>query len=197
MVCSARKLCSITGRRSEAGVTLIEVVAALGLLGLLLAVLSQLLHAGGRMWIKTDYAYQRQHQLQDLYTVLASDMRFVYCSPFLPTKALQGNDREIAFWRETERGLQQVTYRYDAPQKILYRTAGFWGVLPEAKPLITNLTALQFEYFETTARNWKYEWEPKRKTLLPSLVRITATAGPDDLGPIVIPLEAWHEEDVD
>jgi type II secretory pathway component PulJ len=197
MVYSARKPCNITVWRSEGGLTLMEVLAALGILVLLLTVISQLLYTGGRMWVKTDYAYQKQHQLQDLYTVLASDLRFAYCSQFLPTKAFKGNDLEIAFWRETSMGLQQVTYRYDATQKVINRTAGFWGATPEAEPLFTNLATLKFEYFETTSHNWKSDWEPKLKTLLPSLVRITATTGANDLGTVVIPLEAWHEEDAD
>lgn len=192
-----RKPCNNTVWRSEAGMTLLEVLAALGILVMLLAVLSQMLYTGSRIWVKNDCAYQKQHQLQDLYTMLAPELRSAYGNEFLPGKAFKGDEREVSFWRETGVGLQQVTYRYDATQKTLYRAAGFWGATPEAKPLFTDLSAWKFEYFEAAARNWKYDWDPVVKTALPSLIRITATTTLTDLGSIVIPLEAWHEEDDD
>lgn len=195
MVQPGGKPCNNTFWRREAGMTLLEVLASLGILVILLAVLSQMLYTGSRMWVKNDYAYQKQHQLQDLYTVLAPELRSAYSSNFLPGKTFKGDEQEVSFWRETGVGLQQVTYHYDAAQKTLYRTAGFWGAQPEAKPLLTDLTAWQFEYFAADARNWKYDWEPAVKTALPSLIRITAATTFTDLGTVVIPLEAWYEED--
>jgi prepilin-type N-terminal cleavage/methylation domain-containing protein len=191
----AREYSGNTGRRSEAGMTLLEVLAALGILVILLTVLSQILHTGSRMWVKNGYAYQNQHQLQDLYTTLAPELRSAYTNPFLAGPACKGDEREVSFWRETGSGLQQVTYRYDAYAKTLYRSAGFWGQRPEFQALFTDLTAWKFAYFEAGTRNWKNDWEPAVKTELPSILRITAATGSADLGSITIPLEAGDEKD--
>jgi type II secretory pathway component PulJ len=182
------------GRRSESGVTLLEVVAALGIMVLLLAVLAQLLNTGGRLWLKSDRAYQRQHQLQDLYTILAQDLSQAYTSVFLPEKALRGDAVQLALWRETPRGLQQVTYRYDGITKTLYRSAGFWGEQCVEQTAFADLTAWKLEYYAIATKNWQYNWEPELKTTLPTLIRFTAATGLTDLGTQVIAVEAWHDE---
>jgi type II secretory pathway component PulJ len=195
MVRPGGKLYGNTVWRSEAGMTLLEVLASLGILVILLAVLSQMLYTGSRLWLKNDYAYQKQHRLQDLYTILAPELRSACSSEFLPTPACQGDGQQLSFWRETGAGLEQVTYRYDAGQKTLYRMAGFWGAQPEAELLFTDLVAWKFEYFEAATRNWKDDWKPAVKTALPALIRITVATTRTDLGAIAIPLEAWHAED--
>jgi type II secretory pathway component PulJ len=182
------------GRRSESGVTLLEIVAALGIMVLLLAVLAQLLDTGGRLWLKSDRAYQRQHQLQDLYTILAQDLSQAYASAFLPEQAFHGDAMELALWRETPRGLQQVTYRYDGITKTLYRATGFWGEQCAAQTIFAGLTAWKFEYYSAAAKNWQYNWKPELKTALPALIRFTAATELTDLGTQVIAVEAWHDE---
>jgi type II secretory pathway component PulJ len=180
--------------RSDSGVTLLEVVAALGIMVLLLAVLAQMLDTGSRLWLKSDRAYQTPHQLQDLYTILTQDLSQAYTSDFLPGKALTGDATQLSLWRETSVGLEQVTYRYDAVTKTLYRSAGFWGEHCEEKAAFSDLADLKFEYYAATAKNWQYNWEPERKTTLPALIRITAKSALHDLGTQVIAVEAWHDE---
>ncbi|HYH04117.1 MAG TPA: hypothetical protein VEC37_13520, partial [Bacillota bacterium] len=156
-----------------------------------------LLNTGGRMWTKNDHAYQKQHQLQNVYQVLAKDLQSAYCSEFLPEAALQGDEREMAFWRETPTGLQKITYRYDPTQKVLYRAAGFWGEKLEETPLFQDILTWKFEYFEEQSRNWKYNWDAQIKTAVPSLVKVTATTGLTNLGSLVIPLEIGPKEEND
>lgn len=169
-------------------------MASLGILVVLLGVLSQLLYTGGRMWLKTDYAYQKQHQLQELDTVIGGELHLAYSGDFLPEAALRGDEQELAFWRETSRGFEQVTYRYDPAQQILYRAAGFWGSKPEEQVFLRSYTRWKFEYFDAASGNWKLQWRSEAKSMLPSLVRVTAATSP--LGEIttVIALDAWHEE---
>jgi type II secretory pathway component PulJ len=195
MVHPKGKACNNIVWRNEAGMTLLEVVASLGILVILLAVLSQALYTGSRIWLKNGDAYQKQHQLQDFDTILAPELRSAYSNAFLPAPACTGADQEMSFWRETGAGLQQVTYYYDPAKKILYRRAGLWGARPEAKPLFTGLAVWQFEYFDPDGRNWQDDWKPTVKTALPALIRITAATTRTDLGTTVIPLEASHEED--
>jgi hypothetical protein len=185
---------SVYSWRSDSGTTLLEVVAALGIMVLLLAVLAQLLHTGGRLWLKSDRAYQMPHQLQDLQNLLGQDLHQAYASDFLPGRALSGDATQLALWRETPRGLEQVTYRYEASAKTLYRSAGFWGERCEAEAAFTGLAAWKFEYYAAVAKNWQYNWEPERKSTLPSLIRITAATPAHDLGSQVIAVEAGHDE---
>jgi type II secretory pathway component PulJ len=185
---------SVSSWRSNSGATLLEVVAALGIMVLLLAVLAQLLHTGGRLWLKSDRAYQTPHQLQDLQNLLGQDLRQAYADDFLPEPALTGDATQLALWRETPRGLEQVTYRYDASVKTLYRSAGFWGERCEAEAAFTDLAAWKFEYYAAAAKRWEYNWKPERKTTLPSLIRITAATSAHDLGAQVIAVEAGHDE---
>jgi type II secretory pathway component PulJ len=188
---------SVSSWRSDSGTTLLEVVAALGIMVMLLAVLAQLLHTGGRLWLKSDRAYQAPHQLQDLQNLLGQDLRQAYTSDFLPGQALSGDATQLVLWRETSRGLEQVTYRYDASAKILYRSAGFWGERCVEEAAFADLAAWKFEYYAAAAKRWQYNWKPERKTNLPSLIRITAATPTHDLGSQVIAVEAAGYDEAD
>jgi hypothetical protein len=183
--------------RSESGVTLLEVVAALGIIVILLAVLSQLLDTGSRLWMKNDRAYQRQHQLHDINLTLAQDLSQAYASDLLPGKALTGDETKLVLWRETPQGLQQVTYRYDAPTSTIYRSAGFWGEHGDEKTVFYDIVRWKFEYFAGGSKSWKSIWEPELKAELPALIRITVATATNDLGSQVISVEAWHDDEAE
>jgi type II secretory pathway component PulJ len=181
-------------RWNESGVTLLEAVAALGIIVILLAVLAQLLETGSRLWLKNDRAYQRQHRLRDLNLTLTQDLSQAYASDLLPDRALTGDAATLALWRETPRGLQQVTYRYDSPTATLYRSAAFWGEQGDEQAVFSDIVKWKFEYFAANSRSWEYQWEPQSQAELPALIRITATTARNDLGSQVIAVEAWHDE---
>ena len=184
-----------TGPKSEAGYTLIEILFVLAITAFLLVILSEFLFSGMRLWAKNDQAYRRQHQIKLVYQVINKELSTLYINPYLPDKALTGTDIEAEFWKESTAGLVKVKYRYEQTEHILYRSVGFAGTTPSETALFKNIKDWKFEYYQPHTQNWVLEWDPKEKTSVPSLIRISIATKESDLGTFTIPVKAWHSEE--
>lgn len=185
------------GFSEESGMTLAEVVAALGLSVLLLGMLSQFLFNGGRLWSKNDLAYQSQHQLKSVYQAIGNDLENAFIGRFLPEEPFQGEEYFFNFWCDSNEGLKRIGYRYDLQEKAIWRLFGYWGGVPEERKLFDNIAEWRFEYYEPKRGNWVLYWKSSTKTDLPSLVKITAKTDLGVLGPIILPVKAWRNEEIE
>lgn len=179
----------------EIGMTLAEVVAALGLSVLLLGMLSQFLFNGGSLWSKNDLAYQSQHQLKFVYQTIGNDLENAFVGRFLPEEPFQGEEYFFYFWCNSNDGLKRIGYRYDLQEKAIWRSSGYWGSIPKEQKLFGNIFEWRFEYYEPNKGNWVLYCKSSTKTDLPSLVKITAKTDLGVLGPIVLPIKAWRNEE--
>jgi prepilin-type N-terminal cleavage/methylation domain-containing protein len=181
--------------RNEQGVTLLEMLAAITILAFMLAILSQFLFSGLRLWGKQDRGYQQQHRLKLIHQTLYNDLSTVLAGNYLPEYSVKGDDAKIQFWSESAAGLEQITYYYDQEHQVVYRAAGFWGQVPQDIPLFKEITEWKFEYFEPKWKNWVTEWNPALKMEIPLLIRVSVNTKTGNLGTMTFPLKAWHKED--
>ncbi len=189
------KIASIKLMGNETGMTLAEVVAALGLSVLLLGMMSQFLFNGASLWSKNDQAYRKQHQLKFFYQTIANDLENVFTGRFLPEEPFKGEEYLLNCWCEEKNGLKQIGYRYDLQEKAVWRSSGYWGSPVEERKLFGGVTEWRFEYFEPQKSNWVLYWQPSTKTEVPSLVKITAKSDLGVIGPVVIPIKVWRNEE--
>lgn len=180
--------------QNESGVTMLEMVAALSLTALLLGILSQLLFSGVRLWSRQDRFYQQQHRFKFVYQTLYNDFSTAFASTYLPEPAMKGDDVEVQFWSETEKGLVQIKYCYDHTEQTVSRTEGFWGQEVAAKPLFKEVQQWKLEYFEPEWKSWVADWDHGDKGKLPSLIRVSIATKSGDLGTMTFPVKAWRKE---
>ncbi len=181
----------VSGNRTEAGYTLLELLFSISITGLLLAILSQFLLSGVRMWERNDRGYRRQHQLKLVYQTAYNEISTMCYGEYLPEYLIDGGDTRLSFWRETPRGLEFVNYRYDLNEKVIYHSQGFYGSEPPEVVLYKGIENWEFEYFDPKNRNWLREWKSDKKEL-PALIRITVKTKDADLGTLTVPVKAWH-----
>jgi hypothetical protein len=190
-----KKLLKALALPNEPGVTLLEMLAAITITAFMLAILAQFLFSGVRLWDKQDRGYQQQHRLKLIHQTLYNDLSTVLAGNYLPEYSVKGDDAKLQFWSEATTGLVQITYYYDREQQIVYRSAGFWGQVPQDIPLFKEITEWKFEYYEPKWKNWVAQWNPEQKMIIPALVRVTVATKTGNLGTMTFPLKAWHEED--
>ena len=179
-------------RRHETGLTFLEVLASLALVAFLVTVLSAFLFNGVRLWAASDRGYRHQQRSREIYLTLEQDIATAYTGNFLPAAVLRGTETELSFWREEPAGLMQVQYSFDPREKVVSRAAGFWGESHAVKVVYRDIGAWKFEYYQPANDNWTPQWEPGEANDIPALIRISLIAAGQRLGPLVIPVKAWH-----
>lgn len=179
----------------ETGYTTMEMVAAITLTALILAILAQFLLSGVRLWDKNNQAFGKERELKVIYQTLNRDLTAMYYHPFLPEPPILGNEQELIFWQEGTAGLVRVKYWYDQGTKEVYRSAGFWGSEPEGRILFKGVTSWKFEYFEPHTRDWLLEWEPKQTRPLPGLIRVTFKTEKSNVGSLVFQVICGYDRE--
>jgi hypothetical protein len=185
----------IRGKFKETGYTTIELVAAITLTALILAVLAQFMLSGVKLWEKSSQAFSKQQQLKNIYQTLNRDLSAMFFQAYLPDAAVVGNDQELTFWEENDTGLVMVKYWYDPGNKELLRSEGFWGSDPQWRPIFKGITSWQFDYYDPHSQNWLLKWEPKENRPLPGLVRVTLKTEKSDLGSLVFQVKSWYDRE--
>lgn len=191
----ARDYSKENGKTGETGYTTMEMLAAITLTTLIMAILAQFLLSGVRLWDKNNQAFSKQRQLKIIYQTLNRDLATMYYQPYLPEAAVIGNEQELVFWEENNAGLVMVKYWYDAGTKEVYRSEGFWGSEPGGRIILKGITSWQFEYFEPHSQNWLLEWEPKTNRPLPGLIRVTIKTEKSNLGSLVFQVKTWYDRE--
>ena len=182
-------------RSNETGYTSMELLAALTLTAMILAILAQLMLNGIKLWDKNNQAFARQRQLKIIYQTLYRDFTSMYFHPFLPEAPVLGNEQQLVFWQESTKGLVMVKYWYDPGTKEVYRSQGFWGSEPEGRIIFKGITSWQFEYFEPHSQNWLLEWKQVEKRPLPGLIRVTIATEKSKWAPLVFPVKCWYDRE--
>jgi prepilin-type N-terminal cleavage/methylation domain-containing protein len=182
--------------RNEPGMTLVELLASLSLLGILLAVLSQFLYTGIGLWGKTDRANERNYQLRFISQTLNTDLASMVNSPFLAEPAISGDEYEVTFWSENDQGLVQVKYRYDESTQKVLKTVGFWGNKASENEVFQKIQSWKIEYYRPKTKKWESQWQPAYKNEIPALLRVTVILkNKDQTGTtLVFPIKTWHNE---
>lgn len=196
MELSLKKCLKKPSLNSESGVTMLEMVAALSLTAFMLAVLSQLLFSGIRLWNNQDHSYAQQHRFKFIYTTLYNDFGTILVGDYLPCAAVKGDDTKVKFWSDSGRGMVLVSYAYDPEIKAVRRWEGLWGQVEEpGVPLFKDVTSWKVEYYKTKYKSWVTEWAPDTVGEVPSMIQVTVKTKTGNLGTMTFPVKAWRKKD--
>ncbi len=169
-------------RSDDAGFTLLEIVVALVVLGVLLATLSQGVHFGFAAWGRQDQALRRAEALQANDRVLRRLIEECYPGTERDGAKLVGRARAMAFTSNLPIGRDGAASRADISLMVDHdgRLILSWlphlhaeRLQPPPQPhvsvLLEHVAGLQLSYWSDAHRGWSRAWDA---AVLPDLVRI-------------------------
>ncbi len=168
--------------RDEAGFTLLEILVALVVLGVLLVTLSQGVHFGFAAWGRQDQALRTAETLQADDRVLRRLIEECYPGTERDGAKLVGRPHAMAFTSEMPIGHDGAASRADISLMVDHdgRLILSWlphlhaerlqpAPPPHVSVLLEHVAGLQLSYWSTAGRGWARDWDA---ATLPDLVRI-------------------------
>lgn len=163
------------------GFTLLELLVAVGLLGLMLVTMLAIIRLGVKSWDRTEGAAEALQRMQAVHEFLRNRIAEAYPLP-------EGEDRAAFFGSRST--MRLVTTMPQALGGGLYRLelllrAGErgqdliarWQPISAADPsgsqerlMLSGLRELSFSYFDSENMTWRAEWTDRAR--LPQLIRI-------------------------
>ena len=166
----------------EAGFTLLEIIVALVVLGVLLVTLSQGVHFGFAAWGRQDQTLRTGETLQAADRTLRRLVEQLYPGTERDAAKLRGRAHAAAFTsslpigRDGELSEADISLTVDRDGRlVLSWLPHVHAQLLQAAPaphvsvLLENVAGLQLSYWSDTDKQWSREWN---RNTLPDLVRI-------------------------
>jgi type IV pilus assembly protein PilW len=141
--------------RAEAGLTLVELMVTVTVIGLVLAILTGVLSSTGRVQGRTVRRAAIQADSRQTLALMTNEIRQAGADPSMPPVGIVGivsADSVSVHIRadlsgdgviQTAEPSEDVTYAYNAGQQILTRNPGSGAVT-----LMSNVTAVRFSYYD-------------------------------------------------
>ncbi len=174
----------------DAGFTLLEIVVALVVLGVLLVTLSQGVRFGFAAWGRQDQALRGAETLQAADRVLRRLIEDCYPGTERDGAKLVGRPHAMAFTSDLPIGQDGAASRADISLTVDRdrRLVLSWlphlhaerlqpAPPPQLSVLLEHVAGLQLSYWSDAARGWSREWDA---ATLPDLVRIRVQFGDGD-----------------
>ncbi len=170
------------GRGDDAGFTLLEIIVALVVLGVLLVTLSQGVHFGFAAWGRQDQTLRTGETLQATDRTLRRLVEQLYPGTERDAAKLRGRPHAAAFTsslpigRDGEPSEADIGLTVDHDNRlVLSWLPHVHAQLLQAAPaphvavLLENVAGLQLSYWSDTSKQWSHDWD---ENTLPDLVRI-------------------------
>lgn len=176
----------------EKGFTLLELIIAFAILGLIMLIIGSSLRMGVRAWERGELIADDSQRLRILFERFSSEIRSLY--PYQINKegkrnmAFEGKPESLGFvtsqvdvnWAG---GFKWVSYSVNGgnltvtekivPDKKLDESKGIETILE------TGVSALKFEYYDKNKDSWETSWDAKEKGILPDVIKVTINLKPD------------------
>ncbi len=170
------------GHDRQAGFTLLEVIVALVVLGVLLVTLSQGVHFGLAAWGRQDQTLRGGETLQATDRTLRRLIEQAYPGTQRDDSKLVGRPHALAFTaslpigREGAPSEADISLMVDHDGRLILSWLPHMHVrrlaaapAPHVSPLLEHVASLQLSYWSDSTKQWSRVWE---NNTLPDLIRI-------------------------
>lgn len=187
----------------ERGFTLLELIIAFAIIGLLLLIVGSGLRLGVRAWERGEGIVDETQRLRTITEKLSSEIRSVY-----PYQISREGKKDLVFEGKSDSlsfvtsqvdinwmgGFKWVSYRVKdgdlvlekriVPDKKLDESEGEKAILEK------RIKEIKFEFYDRKEDRWESSWDTKDKGRLPEIVKVTITLMPESssLPPLLISL---------
>ncbi len=149
------------------GFTLIEILAASGILAMLAILVHGSFNISASIWQKRQQCIEQEQDARISMAILRQKISCAYCSPWHKGTGFDGSQHEIKFKAATSDGISLV--RFYLKGDCLWLEETVVGIkTPSAYKLCAGVTRFDLSYGRTLSDNWS-ENEQKK---LPPLVKV-------------------------
>lgn len=160
----------------EEGFTLLEILIAITISGVLLLAVYMFMDQGLLTWEKTVDSSQWEQNYRVLDNYLQDDLHNLFYSNIYKDNLFEGTNQSVAWLVKKDDTIKEISYQVDYYSYTLVReeknhqstdTLTFFRDM--------DIFRIDFEYFDPRIGAWAYFWSLEEKGYLPSLFRIFIT----------------------
>ncbi len=172
----------------EAGFTLLEVLVAITITGVIIGVVFSLFHQSLSIWEASQTHSSWQQQWRVLESKLTSDLQTIFVSPLGEDGLFIGEAQHLKWRQLKEDKLQQVVYSFDRQANKLVKKVVVDGQVVNQLEFFPDLkiTRVKFSFNHEQVGYWKSNWNYSREEKLPTVIKVEVTADKVMLPPLVI-----------
>lgn len=182
--------------KDERGFTLLEVIVAITISSVILAVVFMFLHQGLFTWENIDAEGDWEQNWRIFSKHINSDLHNLFYSPLYSNNIFEGDYQGLRFIIIKNDQLMEVGYRVDYYSKKIIREekphqsdTNTYNPVRVDKMQKTeyfqDIFRVDYEYFDAE-NNYSVYWSIKERGFLPSLVKVTITCETQELTPLSV-----------
>ena len=172
----------------EAGFTLVEILAAVTITGIILVSLFALLQQSFQLWTAVGVYNHWEQNFRFLEAELTRDIHNLFASSITAKNLFKANAGQIKFYRLSSAGkMKQITYSFDRYQgQLIKETLDLESQQRERIEFFAEGTVedVYFEFYDPETEYFKSNWS--QAFYLPQAVRIKIELTTVDLPPLLI-----------
>ncbi|MFP4662097.1 MAG: type II secretion system protein J [Halanaerobiales bacterium] len=189
---------------SEDGFTLIEILIAITITGVILTAVFMFLDQGLLTWERVADQSEWEQNWRVFDKQLRNDLSNLYYSPIYKDNLFKGNYQGIRFLTKKDGVLKEVSYKVDYYSNLLVRKeeghqsynrqsiAGGYNYLSNNYQVQDmnffsdfSIYRIDYQYFDSRNNYWVNNWSLEEKDYLPNMVKVTISSEGFELPPIL------------
>lgn len=176
----------------EEGFTLIEILVAITIAGIILGSIFTFFDLGFSSWQRSDSNDNYQQQQRVIEALLRKDMQGIFISAIYKDNKFEGYYDQVEWLILGKDSLRKVSYTFDAYQNQLIRKVTDFEsneVITEMSFFTeTELRQIEFAFYDPKDEYWKDSWSYQKDRRLPIALNLKIEAKDRELPPVVINL---------
>ncbi|MEJ6951290.1 prepilin-type N-terminal cleavage/methylation domain-containing protein [Natronospora cellulosivora (SeqCode)] len=161
----------------EDGFTLLEILIAITITGIIIGAVFVFLHQGLRLWesFGIDEEYNQYMRIMD--RSLKDDLKFIYYSQYNEKELFTGNYSGFEFYVLKGDLLKKISYQTDYRENAIVKTSEIISKYNEPEERLIfilgeDISRIDYSFYNGRDNYWEYNWSFNEKGYLPDLIRI-------------------------
>lgn len=163
--------------RSEQGFTLLEVLMAVTIAGIILSGVFIFVNMGLTDWRRTTLEGEWKQQWRVFDKIFRRDLHNVFISPLDQENMFEGDYQSLQWKVLTEDGVQKIKYFFDPDLNLVIKEYSLVGVGIGNHEIHffadQIMEGVNFSYYDGKSDYWTDDWSYQERDYLPTVVKMT------------------------